>query len=276
MPYLIANDYKTLIQVDNLNQIVGNDTTLITKIEEHAESEIKSYLVHKYALSNEFTNTALYKPEVIRYAKDRFYLDATAYSASSTYALNTLCLYQGNVYINIIAIVVAEAFNATKWQNLGAQYSIYFATLPANEFDYSTEYVKDDEVFYNNKVYTALQDSVGILPTSSTSIWGAGVAYSVDSDILPTDPTNYTKGDNRNAQMVSFFIDVVLYHLHSRIAPRNIPDLRVKRYDDAIRWLKEVSKGNHVTADIPLIQPTQGLSTIWGNPSTFTRSNNNY
>jgi phage gp36-like protein len=39
------------------------------------------------------------------------------------------------------------------------------------------------------------------------------------------------------------WIDIALYHLHSRISPRQIPELRGIRYDSAINFLKQVAEG---------------------------------
>lgn len=39
------------------------------------------------------------------------------------------------------------------------------------------------------------------------------------------------------------WIDIALYHLHARISPRQIPELRGIRYDSAIAFLKAVSEG---------------------------------
>ena len=57
MSYLIRNDYKNLIQSDNLAQIIGSDYNLLTLAESTAKSEIISYLKGKYDTDNEFTNT---------------------------------------------------------------------------------------------------------------------------------------------------------------------------------------------------------------------------
>jgi hypothetical protein len=92
--------------------------------------------------------------------------------------------------------------------------------------------------------------------------------------VYPTDTSKWTLGDNRNAQVVNYMVDIVLYHIHSRIAPKNIPDLRVKRYDDAISWLKNCAKGDWITASIPLIQPKQGMRSRWG--SRIPKQNNDY
>ena len=61
-----------------------------------------------------------------------------------------------------------------------------------------------------------------------------------------------------------YLIDIVLYHLHCRIAPQNIPELRQNRYDDAKAFLMDVAKGNHMTLDLPKIQPKQGRPIRWG------------
>lgn len=72
--------------------------------------------------------------------------------------------------------------------------------------------------------------------------------------------SNYwIEGDNRNALVLQIMIDVVLYHILSRIQPRNIPDLRKERYDGndpnqnsgAIGYLKRVQKGT-VELDLPV------------------------
>lgn len=74
-------------------------------------------------------------------------------------------------------------------------------------------------------------------------------------------------------------IDITLYHLHSRINPRNIPDLRKDRYDGnrdaqtlgAIGWLKQVAAGK-INADLPNIVPEQGLAMRYGTSSTYDKN----
>jgi len=57
-------------------------------------------------------------------------------------------------------------------------------------------------------------------------------------------------GTDRNPRLVMLMVDVSLYHVHSRIAPRNIPEIREVRYEQAIDWLKAVNKGT-VVPDLP-------------------------
>jgi len=51
------------------------------------------------------------------------------------------------------------------------------------------------------------------------------------------------QGDDRNHLVLMYLVDLVLYHLHSNISPRNVPELRAVRYEAAIEWLKMVSEG---------------------------------
>lgn len=57
-------------------------------------------------------------------------------------------------------------------------------------------------------------------------------------------------GNNRNALIVLYMIDIALYHLHSNISADNIPELRIIRYNAAKDWLKAVSKGD-ISPDLP-------------------------
>jgi phage gp36-like protein len=60
-------------------------------------------------------------------------------------------------------------------------------------------------------------------------------------------------GTQRNALIVMYSVDILLYHIHSRIAPEQIPDIRLQRYERAIEWLKMVSNGE-LSPDLPLLQ----------------------
>ena len=87
--------------------------------------------------------------------------------------------------------------------------------------------------------------------------------YKFDDEMLKT-------GNNRDSQLLNYIIDLSLYHLHSRIAPRNIPELRQTRYDNAIEWLKMCSLGN-VTPRLEEIS-TDGKVIRWGSQTKNTNS----
>ncbi|NCC88310.1 MAG: DUF1320 domain-containing protein, partial [Clostridia bacterium] len=49
-----------------------------------------------------------------------------------------------------------------------------------------------------------------------------------------------------------FCKDIAIYHMHVVANPRGVPDIRQKRYDDAIAWLKEVSRAR-INPDLPAL-----------------------
>lgn len=79
--------------------------------------------------------------------------------------------------------------------------------------------------------------------------------YKFDDELLKT-------GTDRDSQLLNYIIDLAVYHLHTRIAPRNIPQLRQTRYDNAIDWLKMCAMGN-VTPKLEEIS-TDGKVVRWG------------
>lgn len=89
---------------------------------------------------------------------------------------------------------------------------------------------------------------------------------------LPTNTTDWTKGDDRNPQLVTMGIDCALYFLFQRVNPRQIPELRVKRYDNAIEWLKAVNNGN-IAAGLALTDiDVPGGRLIYGSVDKQTMS----
>lgn len=327
MAYLRLKDYYNLIQDVNLQQIINSDDSIRVDVENAALAEVKSYIVQKYDVADEFRDTVQFTFTDTYKAKQLVYLDAAAYSAALTYALNVMVLQGGNVYYCKTAIIAPEAFNLIKWTLLGPQYKLFNIPTPYAEFNLYNNYSVNDFSYWVNKVYKCLSPSVipshqGDLQSFNTfdippnnyfpnnalygsKQWGTGQSYSFTglwpsavygdfatwlvgstytagdiksynsiiwraqagstgvtpgTDITKWLPVSWLAGDNRNPQIIQRLIDITLYHLHSRIAPRNIPDLRVKRYDDAIKWLKDCAKG-FVTLDAPLIQPKSG-STI--------------
>lgn len=67
-------------------------------------------------------------------------------------------------------------------------------------------------------------------------------------------------GNDRNQWLLTVCVDIMLYHLHSRTNPRQIPDLRIERYESALEWLKSVAAGK-LSPDFPAISPTEDAPT---------------
>jgi len=79
--------------------------------------------------------------------------------------------------------------------------------------------------------------------------------YTVLKDAPGTDitlVTDYQPGDPRNKVLVQVIIDIAIYNTFSTISPNNIQSLRVKRHDDAMRWLGRVQK-EEISPDLPII-----------------------
>lgn len=285
MGYLITKDFSRIIQTSELNAITSNDASIRQLCEGSSQAEINQYLIQRFDTSKEFSDTAAWSFSQIYKAADRIYLDAPIYSATSTYLINALTLYNGQVYISKQAITPAEAFNTSHWTLLGSQYDIFFTSYPQLPFNQETLYKKGNKVFYKDSVYTAQRDSVGLDqqqglqspdiqsikfgnvlpddPDNGALMWGTGIAYSIAAGTLPTDTSKWTKGDNRNQRMVELFLDVVIYKLCKRIAPNNVPEARHNAWLRAMEDLKNYAKGN-LNANLPLIVPKTGNRVRFG------------
>ena len=102
-----------------------------------------------------------------------------------------------------------------------------------------------------------------------------------------TDTNFFKEEDDRNQKLVQVTVDVFLYHLHTRLNPRNVPMHRKIRYDgdgdiqkamSATKWLLMVQKGT-ITPDLtPIVdedeeQPDSGQSIEYGStPRDGTRN----
>ena len=55
-------------------------------------------------------------------------------------------------------------------------------------------------------------------------------------------------GDLRDHYLVMIVIDMMMYHLWSKKAPRMIPEYRSTRYADALEWLADIGNGKTPSA----------------------------
>lgn len=281
MSYLIPAEFKRFIQVDNLNQIINNDQTILVNAILDAQAMARENLVQKYMIDQELTDFLVYDPSATYVPGDRIYLDAPTYSGATAYSLNDLVSKDGNVYI-APGIVGPETWNVSHWTLLGPQYAMYYVPYPNNLFNYNIIYSIGDIVFWNGKNYTALIATQQIdhetqlqarvyaqLPINNifpddpvygVQYWGTGTPVSI---IPGSFPIGFTNGDNRDRTLVRKLIQITLYIIFPRISPRNIPTFIESQYHEAIRWLKEARDGD-ITTSIALIQPRAGGRTRWG------------
>lgn len=285
MAYLTARDYRRTIQDQVLAQILGGDVTIQPAEELAAQEKVSTFLRQKFDLSQEFTNTFIWDSTKVYNAADRITLDYPAYSATSLYPIGSYCTYGGNAYQSNFNITAPEAFNIAHWTLLGVQYDIYYAAFPQPVFNYILFYKIGDKAYWKGKVYTALQatpilstqdalqygtyNNVPVQnifpddPINGINFWGSATPYSVPAGTPLTNTTYWTRGDNRNAMIIECMMAIVLYRLHARISPRNIPDLRKEEYNHCLEWLKEAQRGT-VTPTLTEIQLHQGSRIRFG------------
>lgn len=283
MPRLLRNnDYGKLIQTDNLEQIISDNYNWLHEAEQAAQAEMISYMVQRYNTDKIFTDTTVFDIDATYYGKNLVEYTADAFDYATIYNTGDRVVYEDKIYEAkgaSPAYAGIEPTDTDYWEFICNDKTLFYAKLPNQEWNATTKYAVGAEVWYNDIVYTCIVASQGNLPNENPEKWEAGITYSFDG-VLPTDTTKWTKGDNRNQQIVMYLIDITLYHIHARINPRNIPELRMVRYDGnnasqnggAIAWLKRVADGI-ITADLPSLIPTQGLSIQWG---SNTKNNNDY
>ena len=207
---------------------------------------------------DEFDYLTNYAVEEVVFWKDKVY---KCLIATSELTHDAKIQYVNSENIPYPNIFPDDSINGAKYWGTGVAYSFSNLNTVAVPGDFSawligTTYVSGNRVSYDSQIWEAIAGSTGTAP---------------DTDITKWQPVSWTAGDNRNQQLVLFMIDVTLYHLHSRIAPNNIPQLRMDRYDSVIAWLKMAAKGE-VTADIPKIQPLTGRRIRFGGAIKQTNS----
>lgn len=283
MAFLIKKDFEKHIQKDNLDQILGGNDYYLDQCILLAIAEATSYLSQRYYIEKIFNETNQPYDSNKQYKiYERIYANFPSWVNNITYTVNTNVSYNGFIYKKNNDMVGYTSGNLptdiTYWYPQYKNDTIYstnFSSIPI--FDYSQKYQINDIVKYYYSAFICKQTSLNIIPTPNNDYWD--IYPSSFSSALPTDTLSWLEGDNRNEQLKACLIDIALYHLHSRINPRNIPELRKERYDGnspeqkggAIGWLKNVAHGL-VNADLPERIDFQ-LPISWG---SYEKQNNNF
>ena len=105
---------------------------------------------------------------------------------------------------------------------------------------------------------TTLLTSAGLTAQSEMESYLRG-RFDVDKvftapNAVPASGSTPAVPDQRSPVVVMYLVDMALYHLHSRQNPRNVPQIRQDRYDQAISWLKMARRGE-LSVGLPL-EPT--------------------
>ncbi len=98
-------------------------------------------------------------------------------------------------------------------------------------FQYFTEFNISNAYSDGNRVYVSgTNGNTYYYNISGTTQTGGSIT---DTDI-------WLEGDNRNPQLVTYLIDLVLYHVHTRLSPRQVPEIRIDRYNHTMNFLKNI------------------------------------
>ncbi len=221
MNYLRNEDFRLLIQDQNLQQIISNDQTILDSAEIVAVEEITSYLSQRYDTSTAFKNIQNFGAAIAYKKGDIIDLTAPPYAINTTYLTNALVLSGGNIFKALQTVNNITPINDNiNWKLIS----------------------KDQTLFY------ALLDSTGNYPDNITY---------------------WAQGDNRYQLLVVYAVDIAIYHILSRISPRNIPQLRIDRYESAKNHLDKIARGN-INVVLPTIAPIQGSRIVFGGNAPIT------
>jgi phage gp36-like protein len=282
--YYHNSDYSVDINNNQLQEIY-NDQRTLQRVENIVNEEIKSYLIQRYDLDNEFTNTGTFSITKQYNVADRIIIDYPSFTSSQSYVFGNGVINNGEGYIcKTASIGATTSFDtANVWLDLGPQYTIYYAQYPAPRFADELYYKLNDVVYWNNFTYScrsATKDlsktqaaqylytenlpNLNVIPDDSVlnsnyAYWlpGSTSSYVIPIGTLPNNTLYWTMGDNRCQQILNCGLDMILYYIERQIAPRNIPEFRMKMYKDACKWLDDVANGEF-TINLLYKIPQQG------------------
>jgi hypothetical protein len=276
--YDIDDEFQEIKSFVNNGRYNANDLIELTAT---AYSSTATYTLNSTCLNNGnvyVCTTAITTPETFNPTKWQlvgannalYYVQSPypRYSYSTQYKKGDIVFYKNYVYqclTDVKNVMPTDVNIASKYWSNGVSYSFTGYNCYQNPLDFtswntSVIYGELEIVNYNQQLYYCVKDNVlNVVPGTDINSWL---------------PITWIKGDNRSQQLVAFLIDIVLYKIHMRIAPNNIPQLRKDNYVYCLDWLKEAGgQNNAITANIPLLQPKQGARIRWGsNPKNY----NNY
>jgi chitodextrinase len=144
-----------------------------------------------------------------------------------------------------------DKIHGKQYWGVGTPYSVTGLipnATPPTAWSSVTAYTAGQRISYSGLIWKALLNNTNKIPGSDITNWQS---------------ETWVAGDNRDQQLVLYMVDIALFHLLSRISPRNIPELRMARYTAAKEWLQDAANGT-ITAAIKVLQPFQGNRIRFG------------
>jgi hypothetical protein len=259
--YDIEDEFKDIKnysygQTYNANDLVELDATLYVATNTYTLNSKTLYNSNVYVCT-----TAIVTPEAFNSTRwklvgkqyDLFNVASpyTRYSFKTTYVLGDYVIYKNKIYKCLVTntnVMPTDANQGSLYWGSGVNYSVtgvepYNVVSDFTAWNNATIYSIGNKVSYNNFIYYANSNNLNVAP----------------GNINHWLPITWKNSDNRSIQLVAFLIDIVLFKIHMRIAPNNIPQLRKDNYTYAKEWLMEAGgQNNAITANIPLLQPKKG------------------
>jgi len=82
-------------------------------------------------------------------------------------------------------------------------------------------------------------------------------------------------GTNRHQAIVMYMVDIVLYHLLSRIRHDDIPQHRKDRYNSAMLWIEKIATGK-INSNLPLLSDGTSGDVQYPRLSTNTKKSKSW
>lgn len=165
-----------------------------------------------------------------RYDVDQLFFDVIAWDQTSTFPVGAVVLLHAEAWANNIA----NSYVVGDLVTFGVDQTVFRCIQDTtNQKEQPTDVAYWEPIGMNDQLYSVTAEA---------------------TNQKPNDSNYFTPRDPRNQHLVQMFIDVLLYHLHSRINPRNIPEFRIQRRDDQIAYLKAVADPRkNIQPDFPLL-----------------------
>lgn len=182
---LTDNDYLKVSLSSEVRTLIENNYNQWLDAEQAAQAEMLSYLNQRYIVSSIFTDTTIYDSINTYSAKNLVQYFEDDYNELTSYSVGDRVAFDDYIYECITAAQGISPENTTYWVQRVLNGSLYYVTLPSEEWDKDTTYESGDVVWYKNKEYTATVSNKNIEPTSNSGVWGSGTTYTISAGLTP-------------------------------------------------------------------------------------------
>lgn len=220
-----------IIRTDFDQMIDQSDLTVILNSDEHILNEaIKSSTIEMIAYLGG------------RYDTDKIFFDVVEWTKTKSFALTDVVLLY-----------------AVAWSN-----KAYTINDIASDPTTGNVFICIQTMTNNNK-QPLTNSAYWTLIGSNNSLYKV---KTINTGQNPNNATYFEKTDPRDYLIVRQLCDLVLYEIHSKINPRNIPEHRIQRRDDVIKFLRDCADPRkNLFRNLPLINygENKGFDISFGN-----------